>query len=108
MICLLHPIRQNDALMIELRKTEAENGEYEAYMTKKTVREQAKIMELDKKNRAAVDKIDANRSRKEAEFERVQQSACCPIGSSLECGVPLLVQARFLPDLLLAAFTNQA
>jgi glucosamine 6-phosphate synthetase-like amidotransferase/phosphosugar isomerase protein len=81
--------------MIELRKTEAENGEYEAYMTKKTVREQAKIMELDKKNKAEVDKIDANRSRKEAEFERVQQSTCCPSGSSLERGVPSWLEHNF-------------
>ena len=62
---------QNDVLTTELRKTEAENGEYEAYMTKKTVREQTKILTLTDKNNAEIDAHEADATRKAAQHERM-------------------------------------
>jgi len=64
----------NDALMIELRKTEDENGEYESYMAKKTLREQMRVLELDKKNQMQVDKIEAERARKQQDFDRMEKN----------------------------------
>jgi len=62
---------QNDILTTELRKTEAENGEYEAYMTKKTVREQTKILTLTDKNNSEIDSLEANATRKAAQHARM-------------------------------------
>lgn len=61
---------QNDVLMIELRQTEAENGEYEAYMTKKTVREQQKIDQLQQKSQAEIDQFEKDQGKRDKTFNQ--------------------------------------
>ena len=49
---------QNDFLQGELRRTEEENADYEAYMAKKMVREQDKVSKLSDAHQLAVDAVE--------------------------------------------------
>lgn len=58
---------QNDFLLEEVKKTDTENGDYETYMQKKTMREQDKIAKLEDAHTKQIDAIEQEMSRKEAE-----------------------------------------
>lgn len=47
---------------------------YQRYMAKKTMREQMRVLELDKKNQMQVDKIEAERARKQQDFDRMAKN----------------------------------
>lgn len=60
---------QHEWLREEVQKTRDETKDYESYMRKKTVREQAKIQGLSDQNQRELDNIELEKARRTKEFE---------------------------------------
>lgn len=62
--------RKNEWLLEEMRRVREETREYEAYMMKKTVQEQARIKNISEFNQQELDAIEAEKQRRLTDYDR--------------------------------------
>eukprot|EP00048_Salpingoeca_helianthica_P017896 m.239563 g.239563 ORF g.239563 m.239563 type:complete len:265 (+) comp22663_c0_seq1:69-863(+) len=62
--------RKNEWLLAEMHRVEEETREYEAYMMKKTVQEQARIKNISEFNQQELDTIEVEKQKRIAEYEK--------------------------------------
>jgi hypothetical protein len=62
--------RKNEWLLAEMGRVDEETREYEAYMMKKTVQEQARIKNISEFNQQELDAIESEKNKRLAEYEK--------------------------------------